>query len=384
MNQKNPLDTIYFVNLPEDYKFSDAAMQIDPSIPLPVQQKVKGDPNDYDMKDIGPEQVLAGILTVLAYDHKNEHKDYYRSIIKKARPNIKKELSEAAILKAKNEDWDLAEELFLSLKGIDPEDKRITLNFALFLDQRAESYRRSGLNDDADAYDNDAEIYYRDSMDTDTPIPDAFFNAGFFYLKSHNFKNAKECFENYIALVVDTSDEELGENGLYKKGRAQEIVNRINEENMDDDAFTQAYKLIQSGQEEKGLEHIRKFIQNNPKVWNAWFLLGWGLRKLNRFEDALTAFNQALNCGGDKNSDTFNEMAICYLESGKTSEAKTSLLKAFAISPEDTKVISNLGYVCLKEGNKAEAQKYFTAVLEFDPNDKIAASELAKLERSED
>ena len=78
MNQKNPLDTIYFVNLPEDYKFSDAAMQIDPSIPLPVQQKVKGDPNDYDMKDIGPEQVLAGILTVLAYDHKNEHKDEKR------------------------------------------------------------------------------------------------------------------------------------------------------------------------------------------------------------------------------------------------------------------------------------------------------------------
>lgn len=381
MNSNNPLETVYFVNLPEDYKFSNAAMKIDTTIPLPVQKKIKGDPDDYNMNDIEPEQILAGILTVLAYDSKNTDKDYYRSIILKARPNIKKELSEAAILKAKNEDWDLAEELFLSLKGVDPEDKAITLNFALFLDQRAEGYRRSGLNDDADAYDSDAEIYYKEAMDSETPIPDAFFNAGFFYLKSHDFKNAKECFENYIALVCDASDEELGENGLYKKERAQEIVNKINNENMDNDAFSQAYKLIQSGQEEKGLEKIRKFIESNPKVWNAWFLLGWGLRKLGRYQDALVAFNKAIELGGDTNSDTFNEIAICNLEQNNIKEAKEALLKAFKISPEDPKIISNLGYVCLKEGNKAEAQKYFTAVLEYEPNDKIAASELAKLEQ---
>ncbi len=384
MNKKNPLETVYFVNLPENFNFSNAAMQIDTTIPLPVQKKVKGDPNDFDMNDIAPEQVLAGILTVLAYDHKNEHKDYYRSIILKARPNIKKELSEAAILKAKNEDWDLAEELFLTLKALFPDDKAVALNFALFLDQRAESFRRIELNEEADAYDNDAENYYKDSMDCDPPIPDAFFNAGFFYLKSHDFKNAKECFENYTALVCDVSDKDLGENGLYKKGRAQEILNKINSENMDNDAFSLSYKLIQTGQVEKGLEKIRKFIENNPKVWNAWFILGWGLRKLSRYDDALVAFNQAVSCGGEENSDTWNEIAICHLELNNVAEAKKALMTAFKISPEDTKIISNLGYVCLKEGKKAEAQKYFTAVLEFDPNDKIAANELLKLERGEE
>lgn len=383
MNPKNPLETVYFINLPEDFKFSDTALKIDTKIPLPVQRKVQGDPNDFDMKDIAPEQVLAGILTVLAYDLKNENREYYRKIILQARPNIKKELGEAAILKARNEDWELAEELFLTLRGIDPEDKAITLNFALFLDQRAENYRRSGLNDDADAYDNDALDYYKEAMDSEPAIPDAFFNAGFFYLKQHNFVEAKSTFETYLALTCDATDEDLGENGIYKKERAQEIVNRISNEKMDDVAFTQAYKFITSGQEEKGLEEIRKFLSKNPKVWNAWFLLGWGLRRLGRFDDALTAFCQALACGGDANSDTYNEQAICFMEQGKTKEAKDSLMKAFAISPEDTKIISNIGYVCLKEGNKAEAQKYFTAVLEFDPNDQIAAMELAKLEKSE-
>lgn len=383
MNPASPLETIYFINLPEDYKFSDAAMKIDPSVPLPVQKKTEGDPNDFDMNDIQPEQVLAGILTVLAYDKHNEHLEYYRSIIMQAKPNIKKELTEAAIIKTKNEDWDFAEELFLTLRGIDPEDKAVTLNLALFLDQRAESYRRSGLHDDANAYDNDALEYYKDAMNAEPAIPDAFFNAGFFYLKQHDYHEAKGAFETYLALTCDAKDEDMDENAQYRQERAQEIVNKISNENMDDAAFAQAYRLISTGKEEEGLDKIRKFIMNNQKVWNAWFLLGWGLRKLRRYEDAMNAFNQAIACGGDQNSDTYNELAICYMELNNISEAKKSLMKALSISPEDTKIISNLGFLNLKEGNKQEAQKYFTAVLEFDPNDQIAVTELAKLEAAD-
>lgn len=380
MNPASPLETIYFINLPENYKFSDAAMKIDTSVPLPVQKKTEGDPNDFDMNDIQPEQVLAGILTVLAYDKHNEHLEYYRSIIMQAKPNIKKELTEAAIIKTKNEDWDFAEELFLTLKGIDPEDKAITLNFALFLDQRAESYRRSGLHDDADAYDNDALEYYKDAMNAEPAIPDAFFNAGFFYLKQHDYHEAKGAFETYLALTCDAKDEDMDENARYRQERAQEIVNKISNENMDDAAFAQAYRLISTGKEEEGLDKIRTFLMNNQKVWNAWFLLGWGLRKLRRYEDAMNAFNQAISCGGDQNSDTYNELAICHMELNNIPEAKKSLMKALSISPEDTKIISNLGFLNLKEGNKQEAQKYFTAVLEFNPNDQIAITELAKLE----
>ncbi len=380
MNQKNPLDSIYFINLPENFKFSQAAMQIDSTIPLPVQKKIDGDPDSFNMNDISSEQVLAGILTVLAYDLHNPHLEYYRSIIKKARPNLFKELTEAAVLKTKNEDWDLAEELFMSVKGLDSENPATILNLALFLDQRAENYRHLGLNEDADAYDSDALQYYKEAMDAEPPIPDAFFNAGFFFLKQHNYQEAKGTFETFLALTCDTKDEELDENLQYKQQRAQEIVDHITNDNMDDEIFSAAYKLISSGQEEKGLEEIRKFIANNPKVWNAWFLLGWGLRKLGRYKDAQTAFNQALECGGDSNSDTYNELAICCLELGDLKEAEKNLLKAFALSPEDTKIISNLGYLKLKQGDKEQAQKYFSTVLEFAPNDAIAASELAKLE----
>lgn len=383
MNTKNPLESIYYIGIPENFVASDAAFKIDTSIKLPVQRKMDDDPGSFNPEEISTEQILAGILTVLAYDKKNKNLDYYRSIIKKVRPNIKKELCEAAILKTKNEDFDLAEEIFLSLLGLDPEDEAVILNMALFLDQRADSYRNAGLNEDADAYDSDALAYYRDAMNAEPPLPDAFFNAGFYYMKKHSYREAKDAFETYIALTCDVDDKDLGENGVYKKERAQEMVNNITNQNMDDESFQKAYDLISSGNEEKGLEEIRNFLVNNPKVWNAWFMLGWGLRRLERFEDAEQAFREALKYGGETNSDTFNELALCLIQEKKFDEAKENLLKAFELEPESPKIISNLGYLALAQGDKTAARNYFTTVLEYDPKDKIAANELMKLERSE-
>lgn len=381
MNPGNPLESIYYINIPENFNPSNGAFQIDKTIQLPVQRKTNEDPGNFNPEEITTEQILAGILTVLAYDSKNAHLDYYRSIIKQVKPNIKKELCEAAILKTKNEDYELAEEIFRALLGFDPEDSAVILNMALFLDQRADAYRRSGLNEDADAYDSDSLAYYEEAMEADPPLADAFFNAGFFYMKQHQFREAKDAFETYLALTCDVSDDELGENGLYKKERSQEIVNNINAQNIDDENYKAAYDFIKKGQEEKGIEAIREFLQSNPKVWNAWFLLGWGLRRLERYSDAKTAFLQAVKFGADKNVDTYNELSLCYVQEKDFKSAKDCLMKAFAIEPENVKIVSNLGYLALAEGNKEEARKYFTSVLEFDPKDAIAANELLKLEK---
>lgn len=380
MNPNNPLNSVVFITLPEDFEISKKAMHIDTTIPLPVQLPIGSNPEEpFDISTLSEEMILAGILTVLAYDKSNPNLNYYRNIITNAKPNIKTELSEAAILKARNEDFEIAEEIFDALRGLDPEDMAIVLNTALFFDQRADSYRKSGLIEDADAYDNDAEYYYKQAMDSEPAIPDAFFNAGFFYLKQKNFIKGKECFEIYLAYVVDAKDEELGENGIYKKQRAAEIIRDIENRNLDDELFKSAYDLICNEEEEKGLDKIRQFLEKNPKIWNAWFLLGWGLRRLGRYEDAKQAFDETVKLGGD-NCDTFNELAICQMELGDLKGSKKTLLKAFQLEPENTKIMSNLGFVSLKEGDIESARGYFTAVLEFDPEDKIALSALSQLE----
>ena len=380
MNPSNPLESIYYINIPKLNLSSCNSFEIDPTIPLPVQKKPGETGEDFNPKEIEPEQILAGMLTILAYDSKNKQLDYYRSLLKRIKPNLKKELCEAAILKTKNEDFDLAEEIFRALIGFDPEDVAIMLNMALFLDQRADSYRNSGLFEDAEAYDADANSYYEQAMNAEPPLPDVYFNVGFYYMKQHKFREAKDAFETYLALTCEMTDEEMGDNGVYKKERAQEIINNISNQNMDDESFKAAYDLISSGQEEKGLEQIRDFLQSNPKVWNGWFMLGWGLRRLERFAEAKQAFLEALKCGGDDNSDTYNELSLCYVQEKDFDEAQKCLMKAFSLEPESTKIISNLGYLALAQGKKEEARKYFTTVLEYDPKDRIAAAELAKLE----
>ena len=379
MNASNPLDSIIFINLPENFELSKNAMHIDTTIPLPVQLPVVNGEfkkESFDISNLTQEMILAGILTILAYDKKNKDIQYYRSVIKNARPNLRQELTEAAILKARNGDFDIAEEIFEALLGLDPEDMVTVLNTALFFDQRAESYRNSELSEDADAYDEDAHRYYKMAMQADPPIPDAFFNAAFFYLKQRNFSHAKQCFETFLTLTTD--DEDSSENEKYKRERAKEIVEDISTRNLDDELFKSAFDFISMGEEEKGLEKIRSFIEKNPKVWNAWFMLGWALRRLERWEDAKAAFEEALKLGGN-NCDTYNELAICCMETGLFDESKKHLTKALQLEPENTKIISNLGFLAKKEGDYSTARRYFETVLEFDPNDKIAQQALAEL-----
>ncbi len=383
MNTTNPLDSLVFISLPEDFVGTNSNFTLDPTVRLPVQTESHDkDTSAFNLENLTWEQILSGILTVLAYDKKNANKEYYRSLLLAAKPNIKQELTDAAILKAKNEDFDIAEEIFLALQGIDPNDMANTLNMALFFDQRADSYRRSSLFEDADAYDDTAFHYYKQVMESEDLIPDAFFNAGFFFLKQKNFSRTKECFETYVALTANLTEEQIGKSGDYKRERAQEIINDIEKRNLDDELFKSAYDFISMGEEEKGLEAIRSFIEKNPSVWNAWFMLGWALRRLERWEDAKAALEQAISCDG-ANTDTYNELAICLTELGDFAGAKNYLSKAMQLESENTKIMSNLGYLALKEGNFEEARLFFLAVLEFDPNDKIAQEMLKSIEEME-
>ena len=379
--QAKALESVYFAKIPEGTVFSGKAFKVDPAIPLPIQKKTPDAPVETDVANLSQEQILSGILAVLAYDKNNEYTSYYRNLITQVRPNIKKELAEAAILKARDEDWELAEEIWLSVEGIDPKDRAITLNKAVFFDQRADCLRRNALEEDADAYDALALENYKRALECADEIPDAYFNAGFFYLKKRNYSEAKACFESYVALLSDVSDEKLGENGIYKRDRAQELVWKITNRNLENARFKRAHELIEAGKEQEGIEEIRKFLLDNPAVWNAWFLLGWGLRRLARFSDAKAAFLKAQECeGGDENADTLNELAICQMETGEIDRAKQTLQEALQLDGDNTKIIANLACLCLKTGDIEEAKRYFRVVLELDPKDKIAQDQLARLE----
>jgi tetratricopeptide (TPR) repeat protein len=159
-----------------------------------------------------------------------------------------------------------------------------------------------------------------------------------------------------------------------------DIPSKLKEMNdvLADEDYSKALKLTEEGKAEEGLAHIRAFIERHPLVYNGWFILGWALRLLGRWQAAQAALKKSIELGGG-NGDTRNELAICLMETGDAAGAKRELEAALYNDPENVKIISNLGALALKTGDKEKAAAFFRTALEIDPNDPVAKEYLENL-----
>lgn len=366
--QKNPLSNIVFISLPDHLDRTIGDFRVDPARPLPVEKPEKRD--DWKISELSWEMIIAGMLRVLAHDAEHKDADYYRDFVRAARPSIIDDLTETAVLKARNRDFDLAEEIFRALRGLLPDDPRTLMNLALVYEQRADAYEAIGNNELSTYYSNQAFETYKGLFAAEEILPEAHLNGGFFFLKHRNFEKARFHLDSYLK---SGTDEE-------KRNEIKKIIKEIDSQNLLDTLFKEAYDFIRMGKEDEGIAKINRFLESYPKVWNAWFLLGWGHRRLEHYAEAKTAFLKALEVGPEQ-PDTLNELAICYMELGDIAESRRRLTRALALEPENVKIISNFGILALKEGKDDEAVSYFRTVLEFEPDDPIARRYLEKIEQ---
>ena len=153
---------LLYIKVPDEYTFTAKIPGFDSSIPLPLL--LDSDGKDFTAESISEEMILAGMLHVFAYQRDNQHIAYYRDIFKELRPDIRGEMTNAAILKIKNADFDLAERLLLALEGLFPEDIQTKLNVALLMDERARFYEQAGSEADADYYTDRAFEMYKEVL----------------------------------------------------------------------------------------------------------------------------------------------------------------------------------------------------------------------------
>lgn len=352
----------------QDESYGDAAgLSIHPAIPIPVELPEGAE--TLNPEALSPEMILSGMLRVIAAGkEKPEWIDYYRRFVRASRPRILEEFTEAAILKARNGDFDMALEIFDALRGLFPASPAPLLNRALTLEEKAALLERQGKSEAAAVY-LAAEAAYEEALALEPSFPAAHFNGGFFFMGQKDFRRARECFCRYIEIAEEGGG--AGEDGDGKKEQAESLIREIEESGLEDESFHEAYELIRQGQETRGMEKIRDFLERRPSVWNGWFMLGWALRRLGRWEDGAAAFGKAVELGGG-NSDTRNELAICLIETGDYPLARRELETALREDPENVKIISNLGVLAMKNGDDDEAAAFFRTALEFEPDDPIA------------
>jgi Flp pilus assembly protein TadD len=368
-DRQDPLANIIYISIPESMEREVGNLKLDPDIMLPVE--VQGETDKWDPSELSWEQIIAAMLKILAYDPSHEHAEYYRRFVLEARPDIVEELTETGVFKAKNKDFEVAEEIFRALLGLLPGDSRVELNLALLYEQKAEAAEGRGDDETAQREEEKAFEAYQNLFEKEEVLPEAHLNGAHFFLKRRNYERARYHLDHYTRVGDD--EEKIQE--------ARGIISEIDSQNLLDTLFKEAYDFIRMGKEEEGIEKAKKFLESHPEVWNAWFLLGWAYRRLEMYEEARDAFLKAEENGSD-HPDTLNELAICYMELGDYEESRRRLEQALAKEPSNTKIMSNLGILAMKRGNVEEAEGFFHSVLDLEPEDPIAREYIDRLQSS--
>ncbi|MDR0524489.1 MAG: tetratricopeptide repeat protein [Spirochaetaceae bacterium] len=373
MQTRSP-NRIVFLSVPEslrgelaDLKDPDSGdpFVIDPAIPIPVA--LEPGAANLDIEHLSWEMILSGMIRVVMDNPDDEDAPYYRRFVRAVKPNILIEFSQAAVIKTKNGDYDMALEIADALTGLFPRLAAAAFNRAFILEEQANALEQSGQEAEADAGYDTALHAYQKALALPLSFPPGLFNAGFFYMKRRNYDLSLKCFRAYL----NTPPSEEFPEDPFKREQTRRILEEIEKHSLTDADFRDAYDHIRRGEAEQGLKKIRRFLEGHSGVWNGWFVLGWALRKLGRWEDGAAAFRKAVELGGG-NSDTRNELAICLMELGDFKGARKELEICLRQEPDNVKIISNLGVLALKSGDDHEAARFFRTALELEPQDPVA------------
>jgi tetratricopeptide (TPR) repeat protein len=350
----------------ENGNCQESHFEIDPAIPIPAE--IPPGEDRLPLERLSWEMIISGMIRVVTAEPDGEDADYYRSFITAVKPGLLAEFFDAALIKAEAGDFEIAEDIAASLRAVYPHSALAYLTGALVAERKGDAAEAADREQDADIIYSEAATLYKKAIAEKPPLPAALFNAGYFYMKRQNFSRAAGYLGDFLDYTEDCEDDETI---TRQREKAEAIINEINKRNLDDELFREAYDFIRIGEPEKGLEKVKKFLEYHSSVWNGWFLLGWALRKLGRWQDGVAAFKQCIELGGD-GADTRNELGICLMEAGDLRRARREAEHALTFEPDNIKVISNLGVIALREGKHAEAAGFFKTVLDLDPNDPVA------------
>ena len=127
----------------------------------------------------------------------------------------------------------------------------------------------------------------------------------------------------------------------------------------------------------QAMEYLNRAISIHPNYKNAWLLLGNAHFYLNRFEDAINAYDRSL--GIDPSYAEANKnLPFALREAGRyagdvegnLTKARNYLTRAYNMNPDDSETNRLMGILESFTGNHQNAVKYYTRVAQLTPNDK--------------
>ena len=362
----NTNENIKFIKLPESFKADLGSFSIDPSILLPLLLP-KGQKEVQD-KDLTVENLVAGMISVVARDKNNENFNYYRNFILSSDPHIVDKLNQAAIAKEQRKEFDFAEELFLAVYHLLPQNASC-VNLATLYSYLAVEARSNG--DDERVWIKKVRETLEDGIERFGEDEMILSELASFEAYMGNLEEAKEYGERYM----DVAEE--GERKEEVRKMLKEIAFKIE----NSEAISEAYDFITLNEPDKALVVIDKFLSANPGVWNGYFLKGWALRIRKDYNEAKECFLECLKLG-ETNAEIYNELSICELEGGNRDLAKAYLETACDLDGTNLTTITNLAFLYLADGEFDEAREYLENARYLAKDDKFVKGLIAEYEKA--
>ncbi len=117
-----------------------------------------------------------------------------------------------------------------------------------------------------------------------------------------------------------------------------------------------ADELLAAGRWEEAASAYRGILASRPDHADAWFNLGYALRRLGHFEQALGSYAAALRCGVRQPEIAhLNRAAILADHLHRDDEAESELRAALALAPGHPPALLNLGNLHEERGERAAA-----------------------------
>jgi tetratricopeptide (TPR) repeat protein len=148
-----------------------------------------------------------------------------------------------------------------------------------------------------------------------------------------------------------------------------------------DALLAQAAQLARAGQVRAAIDAYQRALSLRPASPNSWYNLARLLRRVRRYDDALVAYQHALDHHAEQPEEVhLNRSVILAEHLGRPADAERELHTALKLNARYVPALLNLGNICEHRGDASGAIGHYSRALFIDPYNAVALARLSTIQ----
>ena len=181
------------------------------------------------------------------------------------------------------------------------------------------------------------------------------------YNKKGKIEEAKQIYRDILSAFPENKRAQQGFAALNKFSQSPKMYGLPKEK------LNQLANLYKQGQLEAVIKQGTQLIEQYPKAFIIWNIIGAANQSLGQLVDAYTAYSKATELNPNY-ADGFNNLGILLQNQGRVNDAITYYAKALAIRPDYVEALNNMGVALHEQGKMADAIRTYKKVLAIKPD----------------